>query len=90
MKNKIPLIVLLIALNGFSQNASNKWVASVSLAFAGYSKVDAATVGGQLAYQSPRFGLARYITKNFIAEAAIATAIGDNQEYTTFDGFVKI
>lgn len=89
MKIKLAIVVFLISIKAFSQDPTNKWVASVSLAFAGYSKVDGAKVGGQLVYQSPRFGLARYITKGIIFEAAFATAIGDTQKYTTFDGFAR-
>ncbi len=85
----LTICSIFFACSLYSQNETNKWVAGISTAFAGYTKPDASIVGGQIAYQTPRFTVARYFKSNFSMVASFATAIGDNQEYTTFDGALR-
>ena len=91
MKMQLGLLMFgfLLVLNLNAQNPTNKWVAEIGTAFAGYTKPDASVVGGQIAYQTPRFTLARYFKWNLTMVGSFATAIGDNQEYTTFDGLLR-
>lgn len=88
-RHLLLLFSLLFFSNLKAQNPTNKWVAEIGTAFAGYTKPDGVAVGGQIAYQTPRFTLARYFKSNFTMVGSFATAIGDNQEYTTFDGLLR-
>ena len=73
-----------------SQNEEAKWSAGISLASAKYSTdLQARKVGGMWAYQSPRFNISRYLFHGLTLDAGFATAIGDNQKYTTFDGTLR-
>ncbi|AUC85479.1 hypothetical protein CW731_09335 [Polaribacter sp. ALD11] len=72
-----------------AQSEVQKWTAGISIAGAKYSLQDGRVVGGQLAYQSPRFNVSRYIFKSLVLDAGFATAVGDNQKYTTFDGALR-
>lgn len=83
------LVAFLISISLISQNKKQKWTAGVSIAAAKYSFNDAKIVGGQLAHQIPRINISRYFLKNFTLDAAFSTAIGDKQDYTTFDGAIR-
>ncbi|WP_435414278.1 hypothetical protein [Polaribacter aestuariivivens] len=83
------LFLFTFLLNVNAQNEGSKWTAGVSLAGAKYSFEDAKVVGGQLAYQSPRLNISRYLFKGLTLDGAFATAVGDNQKYTTFDGILR-
>ncbi|TXD49670.1 hypothetical protein [Polaribacter sp. IC073] len=90
---KIKLLIILFsfvfAFQAKAQNEQQKWTAGISIAGAKYSFDDGLVVGGQLAYQSPRFNISRYIFKGVSLDAGFATAVGDNQKYTTFDGLLR-
>tara|TARA_R110002049_G_scaffold2846_11_gene23180 strand:+ start:5236 stop:5775 length:540 start_codon:yes stop_codon:yes gene_type:complete len=88
------IIVTLLFLTVFAnqlnaQNEQQKWTAGVSIAGAKYSLDGGLVVGGQLANQSPRLNISRHIYKGLILDAGFATAIGDKQDYTTFDGTLR-
>lgn len=85
----ILLAIIAFSFQSNAQNEDQKWVVGASIAGAKYSFEAGKIVGGQLAYQSPRFNISRYIFKGFTLDAAFATAIGDNQKYTTFDGALR-
>ncbi|GAB7256102.1 hypothetical protein [Polaribacter sp. OB-PA-B3] len=91
MKNITVIIVLLFALtiNINAQTEKQPWAAGISIAGAKYSFEAAKVVGGQLAHQTPRFNVSKYIYKGLIADAAIATSIADHQSYTTFDATLR-
>lgn len=82
----VSLFLSTIFFKIYAQNEVKKWSFGVSIAGAFYAPEDGKVVGGQLAYQSPRFNISRYIFKGLTLDAAFATALGDNQKYTTFDG----
>ncbi len=88
--NFIITFLIIFSFNLSSQNTENKWVAGISLASAKYvTEHQAKIVGGEWAYQSPRFNVSRYLTKGLTIDAGFATAIGDKQKYTTFDGAIR-
>ncbi|WP_439127851.1 hypothetical protein [Polaribacter sp.] len=91
MKFRFFILIAIVAFSFQSkaQNENQKWSFGVSIAGAKYSLEAGKVVGGQLAYQSPRLNISRYIFKGFTLDAAFATAIGDNQKYTTFDGAIR-
>ena len=91
MNIKFLIILLLIAfaVQVSAQNEEQKWTAGISIAGAKYSLDDCLVVGGQLAYQSPRLNIARYVFKGLILDVGFATSVGDKQKYTTFDGLLR-
>lgn len=91
MKNITAIIVLLfvhtISIN--AQTEKQPWTAGIGFAGAKYSFEAAKIVGGQLAHQTPRFNVSKYLYKGLIADAAVATTVGDSQSYTTFDASLR-
>ncbi|QOD59647.1 hypothetical protein H9I45_09780 [Polaribacter haliotis] len=87
--NFVLLFFLTFSIGTIAQNKQNKWTAGVSIAGAKYSLDAGRVVGGQLANQSPRLNISRYIFKGLVLDAGFATAVGDKQKYTTFDGTLR-
>ncbi|MDB4098380.1 hypothetical protein N9764_04910 [Polaribacter sp.] len=82
MKIKVIIIFLLaFTIQIKSQNKQQKWAAGISLAGAKYT-----TNGPPLVEVSPRINISRYIFKGLSLDFGFATALGDTQTYTTFDG----
>jgi hypothetical protein len=87
MRTKVVIILLLaFAIHIKSQNKEQKWTAGISLAGASYTMEAGKIVGGQVAFQVPRINISRYIFKGLSLDFGFATALGDTQTYTTFDG----
>ena len=87
MRNKVIIIFLLVfTIHVKSQNKQQKWTAGISLAGAKYTLEAGKIVGGQVAFQVPRINISRYIFKGLSLDFGFATALGDTQTYTTFDG----
>ena len=87
MRNKVIIIFFLaFAIHVKSQNKQQKWTAGISLAGAKYTLEAGKIVGGQVAFQVPRINISRYIFKGLSLDFGFATALGDTQTYTTFDG----
>ena len=87
MKTKVIIIFLLaFTIHVKSQNKQQKWTAGISLAGAKYTLEAGKIVGGQVAFQVPRINISRYIFKGLSLDFGFATALGDTQTYTTFDG----
>ena len=92
MKNYLLIIVLFCSFSSLeikAQSEQQKWTIGISIAGGKYSPENGLIVGGQLAYQSPRFNISRYLFKGLIMDVAFATALGDNQKYTTYDGTLR-
>ena len=90
MKTKVIIIFLLaFTIHVKSQNKQQKWTAGISLAGAKYTLEAGKIVGGQVAFQVPRINISRYIFKGLSLDFGFATALGDTQTYTTFDGSLR-
>lgn len=92
MSNKnfiCTVLFLLCAISLVAQNKESKWTAGISLASAKYTVTQSKVVGGEFVFQTPRFNISRYFAKGFKLDAGFATALGDSQKYTTFDGTLR-
>ncbi|MEE9406787.1 MAG: hypothetical protein V3V28_01805 [Polaribacter sp.] len=89
-KSSLLIVLLFLSYSLLSQNKDNKWTFGASLASAKYmTTFQAQKVGGGFVYQTPRLNLSKYLFYNITFDAAISTAIGDTQKYTTFDGAIR-
>jgi len=87
--NYLNFFFLFLTMSIYSQNAGSKWTFGLDLASIIYSEADGATLGGSFISQSPRFSLAKHMFSGVTFVGAVSTSIGDNQEYTTFDGIAR-
>lgn len=89
MKNYFILIFIFLSFSLNSQSEDSKWTFGASLGSALYSDIDGNSVGSIFIDQPIRFNISRYMFKNITFDAAIATSIIDNNNYTTFDGILR-
>ncbi len=94
MKKKCNLstfLFLFLAFSIYSQNSGSKWTFGLGLSSVQYSEEDVrnSPIKGKFISQSPRFSLAKYMFPGVTFVGSVSTAIGDNQDYTTFDGIAR-
>ncbi|MCL7762416.1 hypothetical protein MPF19_03240 [Polaribacter sp. Z014] len=92
MKSKFKffvLVFLLLALQNFGQNESNKWAVTLSSSLVVYATKDGAAMQGRYIAQFPRLSLARYMFKNLTFVGDFSSSYRDVQKYTALDGEVR-
>jgi hypothetical protein len=89
--NYLSFLFLFLTISMFGQNASSKWTFGVDLASVKYSETDGnnPNIRGMFISQSPRLSLAKHMFSGVTFVGSVSTSIGDNQDYTTFDGVAR-
>jgi hypothetical protein len=89
--NYLSFLFLFLTISVFGQNASSKWTFGLDLASVKYSETDGKNqyIGAMFISQSPRFSLAKHMFSGVTFVGSVSTSIGDDSDYTTFDGTAR-
>jgi hypothetical protein len=85
----IVFLFLIVSPSLHTQNENSKWTVAIDFATVPYRIEGGETIDISLLNQSPRFSIAKYMSKNITFVGSFSSTIGGNKKYTTFDGLVR-